>query len=118
MTADSGVADPHVTDPHVTDPHVTDPHVAAPGGRAPGGGVPGGGVPGGRAQLTVAVEVNGEARELAAGLTLAELIDELSPETRGVAAAVNDAVIPRSEWAARTLVANDRVEVLTAVQGG
>jgi sulfur carrier protein len=35
-----------------------------------------------------------------------------------VAAALNETVVPRSRWAAATLVDGDRVEVLTAVQGG
>jgi sulfur carrier protein len=35
-----------------------------------------------------------------------------------VAAAVNEAVVPRSAWGAAPLAAGDRVEILTAVQGG
>ena len=42
----------------------------------------------------------------------------LTPNPDGCAVAVNDAVVPRSDWTARTLAAGDRVEVLTAVQGG
>ncbi len=62
--------------------------------------------------------VNGEQREVQPGATLADLIDALAPESRGVAAAVNDAVVPRSEWMSRALSPHDRIEVLTAVQGG
>jgi sulfur carrier protein len=64
--------------------------------------------------------VNGAPRELATGTTLADLVGELAPQAhqRGVAAAVNDTVVPRSEWAGWALTADDRVEVLTAVQGG
>jgi sulfur carrier protein len=62
--------------------------------------------------------VNGQPRDVETGLTLADLIAVLTSETRGVAAAVNDAVVPRSEWVSRPLTENDRVEVLTAVQGG
>lgn len=36
----------------------------------------------------------------------------------GVAAAVNDRVVPRSAWATTELCAGDRVEIVTAVQGG
>lgn len=36
----------------------------------------------------------------------------------GVAAAVNDRVVPRSAWATTELHAGDRVEIVTAVQGG
>ncbi|MEU4352616.1 sulfur carrier protein ThiS [Streptomyces sp. NPDC023838] len=67
---------------------------------------------------TVSVHVNGEARDLAPGTTLDVLVATLAPAPAGVAAAVNETVVPRGQWAATTLGAGDRVEVLTAVQGG
>lgn len=36
----------------------------------------------------------------------------------GMAVAVNAAVVPRIDWAARVLAPGDQVEVLTAAQGG
>ncbi|MEU1073695.1 MULTISPECIES: sulfur carrier protein ThiS [unclassified Streptomyces] len=69
------------------------------------------------ASLTT-VSVNGEARDLAAGTTLDVLVSTLTPAPAGVAAAVNETVVPRGRWAATTLGDGDRVEVLTAVQGG
>ncbi|MEV6550389.1 sulfur carrier protein ThiS [Streptomyces sp. NPDC051597] len=69
------------------------------------------------ASLTT-VSVNGEARDLAAGTTLDVLVATLTPAPAGVAAAVNETVVPRGRWAATTLGDGDRVEVLTAVQGG
>ncbi|MEU1863122.1 sulfur carrier protein ThiS [Streptomyces gardneri] len=64
------------------------------------------------------VSVNGEARELTGPVSLDTLVASLSTAPSGVAAAVNEAVVPRSEWAATLLGEGDRVEVLTAVQGG
>ncbi|MGW8989374.1 sulfur carrier protein ThiS [Streptomyces zhihengii] len=64
------------------------------------------------------ISVNGEARELAAGTTLDAVVAALSAARSGVAAAVNESVVPRGEWAATRLGEGDRVEVLTAVQGG
>lgn len=50
---------------------------------------------------------------------------ELGPDGRttagapcGLAVAVNDAVVPRSVWAGTWLQPGDRVELLSAVQGG
>lgn len=65
------------------------------------------------------VTVNGEPRAVV-GLTLAELVVELGlpPTGRGVAVAVAGDVVPRGEWAQRALEAGERVEVLTAIQGG
>jgi sulfur carrier protein len=64
------------------------------------------------------VIVNGAARELAEGTTLAEVVAELTAAPTGVAVAVNDSVVPRGAWATTVLDDRDRVEVLTAVQGG
>ncbi|CAM5538637.1 sulfur carrier protein ThiS [Streptomyces narbonensis] len=64
------------------------------------------------------VSVNGEARQLAGPVSLNALVATLSTAPSGVAAAVNEAVVPRSEWSLTLLGEGDRVEVLTAVQGG
>jgi sulfur carrier protein len=58
------------------------------------------------------------SRDLAEEVTVSGLVAELTAERRGVAVALNGEVVPRSEWPAATLRAGDRVEVLTAAQGG
>jgi sulfur carrier protein len=37
---------------------------------------------------------------------------------RGIAVAINGMVVARSAWEATVLVAGDRVDIVTAVQGG
>ena len=64
------------------------------------------------------VSVNGEPRVLAAPVSLEALVTGLTTAPSGVAAAVNETVVPRGEWAATLLADGDRVEVLTAAQGG
>ena len=49
---------------------------------------------------------------------MAELIDALGLQTRRIAIAVNQDVVPRSEFATHQLAANDQVEILEAVGGG
>ncbi|MCZ7413798.1 MULTISPECIES: sulfur carrier protein ThiS [unclassified Streptomyces] len=66
----------------------------------------------------VTIRVNGEERSEPAGLTLDALVSALTTAPSGVAAAVNETVVPRGRWAATRLADGDRVEVLTAVQGG
>ncbi|GAA2443900.1 sulfur carrier protein ThiS [Streptomyces macrosporus] len=66
----------------------------------------------------VTIHVNGEPREVAAGLTLDRLVATLTTASTGVAAAVNETVVPRGRWPRTPLGDGDRVEVLTAVQGG
>ncbi|MEU3598141.1 sulfur carrier protein ThiS [Streptomyces sp. NPDC006798] len=64
------------------------------------------------------VSVNGEWRELASGTTLDALVATVAPAPSGVAAAVNETVVPRGQWPGTLLGDGDRVEILTAVQGG
>ncbi|WP_280719506.1 sulfur carrier protein ThiS [Kitasatospora sp. MAP5-34] len=66
----------------------------------------------------MSLTVNGEPREVAAETTLAEVVTATSAAPTGVAAALNEAVVPRSAWSATGLRAGDRIEILTAVQGG
>ncbi|MER5434734.1 sulfur carrier protein ThiS [Streptomyces sp. NPDC002588] len=64
------------------------------------------------------ISVNGERRVVAPGTALDSVVRSLSPAPSGVAAALNETVVPRAEWSATALADGDRVEVLTAVQGG
>ncbi|MFF5722217.1 sulfur carrier protein ThiS [[Kitasatospora] papulosa] len=68
--------------------------------------------------VPVHVSVNGERRALPSGTALDTLVAQLTTAPSGVAAALNEAVVPRSQWSATALADGDRVEVLTAVQGG
>jgi sulfur carrier protein len=63
--------------------------------------------------------VNGEPHERA-GATIAELLSELGVEARarGVAVALDGEVIPRAEWGERRVNEGERVEALSAMQGG
>jgi sulfur carrier protein len=64
------------------------------------------------------IRLNGDERELATGTSVADVVALLTTTPAGCAVAINDEVVPRQEWADRTLIDGDRVEVLTAVQGG
>lgn len=59
--------------------------------------------------------VNDEGRQFPDGSTVADIV---GGATRGVAVAVNQAVVPRSAWRAATLNEGDRIEILQARQGG
>ncbi|MEK7474252.1 MAG: sulfur carrier protein ThiS [Candidatus Coatesbacteria bacterium] len=64
------------------------------------------------------IRLNGEIREIADGLTLARLLDDLGIDPRSVAVAVNATVVPRASLNARPLAEQDEVEVIEAVGGG
>jgi sulfur carrier protein len=66
----------------------------------------------------VKLHVNGDVQSLDDGMTVAALVDRLGCGRKGVAVAVNEAVVPRSAWDRHQLHDADRVEVLKAAQGG
>ena len=61
---------------------------------------------------------NGSCMELADGATVQDLTLKLSLEVRGLAIAVNDAVVSRARWESHILQANDRVTLIRMAQGG
>ena len=65
------------------------------------------------------IYVNGEPHERD-GATIVELLADLGVEARarGVAVAVDGEVVPRAEWDDRRINEGERVEALSAMQGG
>jgi sulfur carrier protein len=65
------------------------------------------------------IRVNGETEPLAAS-TLAALLAEkaIDTEQKGIAVALNGAVVPRAAWPQTALSAGDTVEIVRARQGG
>ena len=68
----------------------------------------------------ITIRLNGEERELPDGATVASAVALLgvTPDARGVAAAVDREVVPRGEWEQTPLAPGTHVEVLVAIQGG
>jgi sulfur carrier protein len=64
------------------------------------------------------VFVNGEARELAAGTTVAALLATMDLAGRRVAVEVNEDIVPKSRHAQLELRDNDRIEIVHAIGGG
>ncbi|MEU4489314.1 sulfur carrier protein ThiS [Streptomyces purpurascens] len=64
------------------------------------------------------ISVNGEPRDIRPGTALDTVVRSLTTSPSGVAAALNETVVPRAQWPSTSLSDGDRVEVLTAVQGG
>jgi sulfur carrier protein len=76
------------------------------------------------------ITLNGGAHTLPTGGTVTDLVQELTGcrlgsdgqaadgKRLGVAVVRNAAVVPRSQWAATTLISGDDVEIVTAAQGG
>lgn len=64
------------------------------------------------------IAVNGEMREIADGVTVADVVPTLTAAPSGVAVALNGELISRSQWAAAQLHESDQLEVLSATAGG
>jgi thiazole synthase len=66
------------------------------------------------------IELNGEARELPSGATVADAVGASGADLdgRGVAVALDGEVVPRAEWDSTPLAAGSAIEVLAAIQGG
>jgi sulfur carrier protein len=62
--------------------------------------------------------VNGEAREVGEGLTLAELLESIGVPKGGVAVEVNREIVRRAQHPTHRLAPEDRVEIVTFVGGG
>jgi sulfur carrier protein len=65
------------------------------------------------------IRVNGQDEPLVAA-TLAALLEEKALDTgqRGIAVAVNGAIVPRAAWTHTTLQPGDSIEIVRARQGG
>jgi sulfur carrier protein len=63
------------------------------------------------------IRVNADDLEVDEHTTVAALLESLGYPDRGIAVAVDQAVLPRSAWAT-TLSDGAQLEVVTAVQGG
>jgi len=71
------------------------------------------------ADLSASIRVNGQDEPLRA-TTLSALLEEkaLDVGQRGIAVALNGAVVPRADWPATRLNPVDSVEIVRARQGG
>ncbi|SDF80741.1 sulfur carrier protein [Limimonas halophila] len=65
------------------------------------------------------ITVNGEARDLAER-AVREIVEHegLDPERRGLAVAVDGAVVPRRDWATTHVPAGGQVEIVKPFAGG
>jgi sulfur carrier protein len=64
------------------------------------------------------LQINGEPREVADGLTVAALLSALDIKAPRVAVEVNAEVVVKSRHAETTLRSGDQVEIVTFVGGG
>jgi sulfur carrier protein len=66
------------------------------------------------------IEVNGEPRDVAPRMTIAELLEALGIDAAasGLAVARNGDIVTRRQWGETALAEADRLEIIRATQGG
>ena len=67
---------------------------------------------------TIRIELNGEAREVPDGASVAELLVTLGLAAPKVAVERNLEIVPRSAWTSTRLDAGDRLEIVHFIGGG
>lgn len=64
------------------------------------------------------LQINGEPRDVPSGLTVASLVVHLGMKPDRVAVELNLEIVPRSNWEATSLKADDKLEIVHFVGGG
>lgn len=64
------------------------------------------------------VTINGEERELASGLSIGGLLEELSIRPARVVVELNRNIVPREAYSATVLSEGDKLEIVHFVGGG
>lgn len=66
------------------------------------------------------IYVNGERETIEGSISLEDFLKskQISREDKGFAVALNDDVVPKSDWGSRKIEEGTRIEIVRAVQGG
>lgn len=64
------------------------------------------------------VQVNNKEVELSPSATITQLTTEMGLPTQGIAIAVNNKMIPRTDWDGFSLQENDKLVIIKAACGG
>ena len=64
------------------------------------------------------IHINGEQKEVVAGTTVADLVNTLDGDPRGIAIERNLEIVPKSQHGSVLLEEGDRLEVVQFVGGG
>jgi thiamine biosynthesis protein ThiS len=64
------------------------------------------------------VVINGEARQLVDGITVSLLLEELQIPATRVALELNLEIVPKADFAERTVQDGDKIEIVHFVGGG
>jgi len=64
------------------------------------------------------IKVNNESQEISEKTTLQTLVDDLKIKTNGIAIAINNTVVKKTDWTSKILQEEDDVLIIKSTQGG
>ena len=64
------------------------------------------------------IKVNNESQEISEKTTLQTLVDDLKIKTNGIAIAINNTVVKKTDWTSKLLQPEDDVLIIKSTQGG
>ncbi len=69
-------------------------------------------------QEKIVVSVNEKTQSFSKEATLQTMLSQLTIAENGIAIAINEQIIPKTNWATTKLNNNDKILIITATQGG
>tara|TARA_R110001592_G_scaffold111529_6_gene309009 strand:- start:1460 stop:1672 length:213 start_codon:yes stop_codon:yes gene_type:complete len=69
-------------------------------------------------KIKMNIQLNNKTIELKNSMSIEVLINLQNISSKGIAVALNSAVVTKSEWSTTLIKANDNIMIITATQGG
>lgn len=69
-------------------------------------------------QSHITIHVNGEDKEIASGITVVALLEQMGLNAGRVAVEYNRVILPRQKWSETSVAAGDQFEIVQFVGGG
>ncbi|MGJ8547859.1 MULTISPECIES: sulfur carrier protein ThiS [Winogradskyella] len=66
----------------------------------------------------ITIKVNQEDHHILENITLQEFVENLKIQTNGIAIAINNTVVKKTDWSSRLLHNNDDILIIKSTQGG
>ncbi|WP_458627671.1 sulfur carrier protein ThiS [Winogradskyella sp. PC D3.3] len=66
----------------------------------------------------IAIKVNQEVHHILENVTLQSFVENLKIQTNGIAIAINNTVVKKTDWSSRLLQNNDDILIIKSTQGG
>ena len=64
------------------------------------------------------IKVNNENQEISENTSIEQLVEQLKISTNGIAIAINNTVVKKSEWNSTIINNNDDILIIKSTQGG